>query len=152
MIGNTKIIDTVLFDTAGEEKYHALQPLYYRNADGVILVFDLTRKDTLKTVEKWIEEVRQFSEKDIKIILCGNKNDQKLKIEISQNEIDDVLKANVGLEYFAISAKENDNVDEAYTLLVDDIVKKGYNTKLDNIVKINEKIIRTKERKNKNCC
>ena len=48
-------------DTAGQEKYNALAPVYYKNADAAILVYDITIKETLQKVQKWVEEIKQFS-------------------------------------------------------------------------------------------
>ena len=73
-------------DTAGEEKYHALTPMYYRDADGVILVFDLTNLDTFLTMTKWIKEVKSYTKPDIKIILCGNKCDLIHEISFEQGK------------------------------------------------------------------
>ena len=74
-------------DTAGEEKYHALTPLYYRDADGVILVFDLTNYDTFLSIPRWIEEVRTCSTRsDTRLILCGNKCDLTSEQQVPYQE------------------------------------------------------------------
>ena len=67
-------------DTAGEEKYRALAPLYYREADGVILVFDLSNYDSFLSMTKWFEEVKNHAKPELKIVLCGNKCDLKKQV------------------------------------------------------------------------
>lgn len=62
-------------DTAGQEQYHALSPIYYRNAHGAVIVFDLTNVDTMHKVGQWVEEVRQNALNEIKIVVVGNKKD-----------------------------------------------------------------------------
>ena len=52
-------------DTAGQEKFNALTPLYYRDANGALLVYDVTIKETFQKVEKWVEELKIFN-KDLK--------------------------------------------------------------------------------------
>ncbi|KAI3632396.1 hypothetical protein MIR68_009502 [Amoeboaphelidium protococcarum] len=62
-------------DTAGQEQYHALSPIYYRNAHGAVIVFDLTNVDTMHKVGQWVEEVRQNALNEIQIVIVGNKKD-----------------------------------------------------------------------------
>lgn len=60
--------------------------MYYRDADGVILVFDLTNCDTFQTMTKWIEEVKSYAKQDIKMILCGNKCDLQDQQQITYEQ------------------------------------------------------------------
>lgn len=66
---NNKIFNLSIWDTAGEEKYHALTPIFYRKCKGVVIIFDITDKNTFKRVTKWFHEVKDFAEKDTQILL-----------------------------------------------------------------------------------
>jgi len=66
-------------DTAGQERFRTLTPSYYRGAQGVILVYDVTNKQTFHKLEQWLNELDTYSTKhDIIKMLVGNKIDQVL--------------------------------------------------------------------------
>ena len=76
-----KQIKFQIWDTAGQEKYHSLAPMYYRGAAAAIIVYDITRPNTFKTLKNWVEELRNQGPKDIAIAIAGNKADlQNLRV------------------------------------------------------------------------
>ena len=76
-----KQIKFQIWDTAGQEKYHSLAPMYYRGAAAAIIVYDITRPNTFKTLKNWVEELRNQGPKDIAIAVAGNKADlQNLRV------------------------------------------------------------------------
>ena len=64
-----------IWDTAGQERYRSITNAYYKGSKGAIIVFDLTRKETFDHVERWHDDISKSGEKDICIILVGNKCD-----------------------------------------------------------------------------
>ena len=64
-----------IWDTAGQEKYHSLAPMYYRGAAVAIVVYDITRKSSFTTLQNWIKELRQLGPEDIVIVIAANKCD-----------------------------------------------------------------------------
>merc|ERR1719198_2519517 len=58
IVVNGQQVRLSLWDTAGQEKYHALAPIYYRDADGAVIVYDITDTESFRRVAKWIEELR----------------------------------------------------------------------------------------------
>ena len=74
-----------LWDTAGQEKFNALTPIYYRDAKGAILVYDITTNETFDRVQKWAEELKAFN-KDTVIAIAGNKVDLN-KFDINKESI-----------------------------------------------------------------
>ena len=81
-MGITKLIQ----DTAGQEKFNALTPIYYRGAKAAILVYDVSLGDSFKKVKKWIAELREFNKEANTIIIAGNKIDLK-RFDINKDEI-----------------------------------------------------------------
>jgi len=63
------------WDTAGQERFRTITSSYYRGAQGVIVVFDLTKKDTFSNVVKWLAELERYAAEDVRKILVGNKSD-----------------------------------------------------------------------------
>ena len=98
-----------IWDTAGQEKYRSLTPLYYRNTDYTLIVFDLSKKDSYNDSINWINEITKNS-KNSKIILIGNKSDIKNK------ETQDIPIKNIDL-YLEVSAKDNNNIQEILNVI-----------------------------------
>lgn len=77
--GRNKKIKVTIWDTAGQERFRTLTSSYYRGAQGVILVYDVTRKESFTSLNMWLGEVEQFSMgggKEVVKLLVGNKIDQ----------------------------------------------------------------------------
>ncbi len=94
----------------------SLQPGYIKGSEGILLVFDLTRKETLGGVKEWYDGVVQQVGKDIPFILLANKRDLKDKRAVSDKE----AKAEAekfGFELYFTSAKTGDNVEDAFSKL-----------------------------------
>jgi Ras-related protein Rab-21 len=64
-----------IWDTAGQEQYHALNSVYYRDAAGAILVYDITDRDSFAKVKKWVDELKIYLPDDTPIAIAGNKCD-----------------------------------------------------------------------------
>ena len=69
------LIRAQIWDTAGQERYRAITNTYYRQAIGVLLVYDISRRDTFESIGKWLQEVRDHADEKVAIILVGNKSD-----------------------------------------------------------------------------
>ena len=147
-----KIIKVQVWDTAGEERYRSITNAYYRGAEGILIVFDLTNKESFKNIENWINEVTVFTGQDVLIICLGNKSD--LKKEVSKDSIDD-FKKRTNLEIFNVSAKTGEGVEDAFRHLIELLIKKNTDKKeKDDVVNLtdNNNNITSTEKKNNTCC
>ncbi len=145
-----KIVKVQVWDTAGQERYRSITNAYYRGAEGILIVFDLTNQESFKNIQNWINEVTVFTGKDVTIICLGNKSD--LKKEISKNVIDD-FKKKANLEIFNVSAKTGDGVEEAFKHIMQLLIKKNINKKETNSLSLNENTKNiNKEKKSESCC
>merc|ERR1712224_958946 len=72
---NGKPTKLQIWDTAGQESFRSITRSYYRGAAGALIVYDISRRDTFNHVVKWLEEVRQQSDRKTVITLVGNKSD-----------------------------------------------------------------------------
>ena len=68
-------IKLVIWDTAGQEKYHALNKVYYNGASGALIVYDVTDRDSFNKVKTWLTELRKYLDEDTPILIAGNKCD-----------------------------------------------------------------------------
>ena len=101
-----------IWDTAGEERFSFLMPIYYRGAQGAILVFDLTKRRTFDHLERWLALIRQVCG-DIPIIVCGNKFDIPERRVTTEEAIEFAKTHNFA--YFETSAKSGQNVEPAFS-------------------------------------
>ena len=64
-----------IWDTAGQDKYKTITQNYYRNSDGVLIVFSIDSRESFSSVRNWIEDLSQTITETTQIMLVGNKND-----------------------------------------------------------------------------
>eukprot|EP00826_Nyctotherus_ovalis_P008339 TRINITY_DN12155_c0_g4_i2.p1 TRINITY_DN12155_c0_g4~~TRINITY_DN12155_c0_g4_i2.p1 ORF type:complete len:227 (-),score=54.38 TRINITY_DN12155_c0_g4_i2:78-758(-) len=113
---NSISIRQMIWDTAGQEVYRSLASFYYRDADAVVLVYDVTNKKSFEELIYWVGEINQHSTKSVLLTLAGNKSD---RVDDEQVDITDAKEyaKSIGASFFMVSAKENYNIVEMYTEL-----------------------------------
>ena len=116
IIINNKRIKIQIWDTAGQEKYCSITSAYYKGAKGALIVYDITRKNTFDNIDKWITDLKLNDDKNICIIILGNKR------EINKN--DGIKKAEMyKTAFLETSALNGDNISKAFDELIEQIVK-----------------------------
>ena len=118
---NNKSFNLNIWDTAGEEKYHALAPIFYRGAQGAVIIFDVTNRETFKRATKWFSELSEFAEGNPKMILIGNKID--LPNRVISNEEATNLAREYNCNFLEVSAYTGANVEEIFFNLTSSIYK-----------------------------
>ena len=86
---------------------------FYNGANAAFIVIDRSRHDNLKSVEKWYNDIKNSIPKNIPIVIVGNKSDLIDQLEISENEIKEVVKR-YSFHYILTSAKTGENVNDAF--------------------------------------
>ena len=104
-----------IWDTAGQEQFRGINRMYYRSASGAILVFDLTRLESFKKLESWLEEFKE-AVSDGELILVGSKLDLIDKREVPQDLARQFALRN-NMAYIETSAKQDQSVSEAFVKL-----------------------------------
>lgn len=113
-----KSVKMQIWDTAGQDKFHAITRAYFRGAQGIMVVYDVTSRDTFNKVQLWIDSIKESCNgKNIDVILVGNKTD--LEREVSEEEAKAVAQE-YDVKYFETSAKEDTNVATAFYELASD--------------------------------
>ena len=107
-----KEIKLKLVDTAGQERFRSIVKAYYKNADGVLFVFDLHQLESFENIESWIKLFEENSNrKGIPRYLIGNKSDLERKVD--QKLIDDFI-AKYNYKFQECSALNNSNIDKIF--------------------------------------
>ena len=118
---NDLIFNLNIWDTAGEEKYHAMAPMFYRGAQGAVVIFDVTKRETFNRATKWFHELSEFAEGNPKIILVGNKIDLPNR-EVSNDEAYSLAKK-YKCNFLEVSAFLGTNLNEIFHILTSEIYK-----------------------------
>uniref|UniRef100_A0A8C6IWI8 Ras-related protein Rab-12 n=1 Tax=Melopsittacus undulatus TaxID=13146 RepID=A0A8C6IWI8_MELUD len=119
-----KKIRLQIWDTAGQERFNSITSAYYRSAKGIILVYDITKKETFDDLPKWMKMIDKYASEDAELLLVGNKLDCEVDREITRQQGEKFAQQITGMRFCEASAKDNFNVDEIFLKLVDDILKK----------------------------
>ena len=113
---NEKKVKMQIWDTAGQERFRTVVATYFRGAHGILLLYDVTNKDSFKNLESWLIEIEKNAKEKVLKILIGNKCDLTDDREISTEEGKAFALRN-GMEFMETSAKMNTNVTEAFETL-----------------------------------
>ena len=108
-----KKIKMQIWDTAGQERFKNIIASYYRGAHGILLIYDVTDKDSFKNLSNWLIEIEKNASKNVLKVLIGNKSDLEDKRVITINQGKEFADT-YGLKFIETSAKKNVNVNEAF--------------------------------------
>ncbi|XP_048836876.1 ras-related protein Rab-38 [Brienomyrus brachyistius] len=124
---DTETIRLQLWDIAGQERFGNMTRVYYREATGAFIVFDVTRPSTFEAVTKWKEDLDSKlslpNGRGVAAVLLANKCDQGRDVLTNNGlKMEQFCKENGFVGWFETSAKENINIDEAAGCLVKHII------------------------------
>ncbi|KAJ3249016.1 hypothetical protein HDU78_008402 [Chytriomyces hyalinus] len=121
-----KVVRVNIWDTAGQERFRAINSAYFRGASGVLLVYDITSKNSFLNIKNWLAEARKYHDEDsdTRVMVIGNKSDlgegeksaRKVKYEVGKQYADEN-----GFMFLETSALNSDNVAAAFTAMCEEI-------------------------------
>jgi Ras-related protein Rab-1A len=104
-----KTVKLQIWDTAGQERFRTITSAYYRGADGIIMVYDVTSQESFGHVNDWLSEVNRYASEGTSKLLIGNKSDRTDKA-VSSEEAKAFAQA-LGIPFLETSAKSASNVE-----------------------------------------
>ena len=153
---NNMNIKYQVWDTAGQERFRTIISSYYKGAHGILLVYDITLKESFESLNDWLNEIKKNTSKNIVKVLIGNKIDLNDKRVISFDEAKEFADNN-SMKYIETSAKTSTNVDQAFGLIGVELMKsfKGNeekNINKKNVVLSNSEAVTDNKQIKKGCC
>jgi len=115
-----KTVKLQIWDTAGQERFKTITSSYYKGAHGIILVYDITDKQSFKDIETWLAEVDKFANDNVVKLLVGNKCDMEQQRAVTYDEGKEFADQ-LGIKFLETSAKNAVKVDEAFFTLAEEI-------------------------------
>ena len=96
---------------------------YYRGANAIIIVYDITNHESFNNLNNWVNDVKKFSNDDTDIFIYGNKMDQEDKRQVLISEKDD-FENHSHYNVFEVSAKSGNNIEESFSKIVEALIEK----------------------------
>ena len=121
-----KTIRLILWDTAGQERFRSLIPSYLKNADCIIIVFDITNKESFLSLNKWLTDAKNNASENTIYVICGNKIDLKERRTVNENEINEYIKKNTGVIYMECSAKNGQGIKDLFNVIAKNLGENNF--------------------------
>ena len=120
---NGKKVNVKFYDTSGQERYHSLSANFIKNADGIVLMYDITNRESFDTISRWWNNILEHKEKDFPVILVGNKCDLKDERKVQKEEGEKIAKE-YNVKFYEASNKDGINVEESFRELINIILSR----------------------------
>ena len=117
---NNKTIKLQIWDTAGQERFRTITSSYYRGAHAIIVVYDITDKDSFEHIKAWMCECDRYASETVIKLLVGNKCDIGEKRQVAYEQGVE-LAHQFGLKFLETSAKSNINIEKAFRTVAEEL-------------------------------
>jgi small GTP-binding protein len=147
---NNEQVKICIFDSAGQERFRYIAKNQMKDADGILIIYDVTDRKSFNCAIKWLESIKNDKNElkfGINCVLIGNKIDLNNNIQVKKEEVLKIIE-NFNVSFFETSAKENINVQEAFENIIYDLYKKT----VEEEKKENEKKTDRKKTNPDGCC
>ncbi|XP_053298967.1 ras-related protein Rab-26 [Pleuronectes platessa] len=103
-----------IWDTAGQERFRSVTHAYYRDANALLLLYDVTNKTSFDNIQAWLTEIHEYAQQDVVLMLLGNKADATHN-RVVKREDGERLAKEFGVPFMETSARSGLNVELAFT-------------------------------------
>ena len=112
-----------IWDTAGQERYKTIAKSYIKGANGILLVYDVTKRNSFEVIKNWVKQIKDLVSSRVNVVLIGNKIDLEDKREVKTEEGEQLGKE-FNYQFFETTAKDGVNINEAFEALIKSIAEK----------------------------
>jgi len=128
-----KKLELHIWDTAGQERFRSITKNCFKGADGIILMYDISKYETFKHIKTWINNIKESIDlSKIAFIVVGNKCDLPEDEKQVDKESKTNFEVNNNMQIIETSAKDNINVSESFIKLIDKMLELGLGRKRGN--------------------
>ncbi|XP_026411272.1 ras-related protein RABD1-like isoform X3 [Papaver somniferum] len=117
-----KTVKLQIWDTAGQERFRTITSSYYRGAHGIIIVYDVTEKESFDNVKQWLSEIDRYANDTVCKLLVGNKCDL-VEEKVVETETAKAFAEKLGISFLETSAKDSINVEQIFSTMAAEIKK-----------------------------
>ena len=148
---NRKTVKLQIWDTAGQDRFRSITKNYYKKANGIILIYDVTNKKSYKNISVWINQIKEEADPNVVIYLAGNKIDMEEERKIGTEE-GEKLAEEYNLPFRETSAKEDININETFEDIAERIDEVFSKLTTNAEIKMTKNRMSNTKKKNKGCC
>ena len=154
---NGKKVKLQIWDTAGQERFKNITASYYRGGHGVLVVYDITDRESFTNLNSWLIEIEKNANKNVFKLLIGNKSDLEPQRQVQFDEGKAFAESN-GMKFIETSAKTDQKVKEAFETLTKEIIKDNLNRNKPlsddekHKIKLNSNTTDINKKKKEGCC
>lgn len=147
-----KNVRVQIWDTAGQERFRNITNSYYKGANGIVVVYDVTNRQSFETVSTWIEEITKKASLSTMNVIIANKIDMVNHRVVSKEE-GESLASSLNLPYFETSAKDDNGVTQVFEFMAQKILS-SLQSSTNYITPSNTSVLThsKKDKKDKKCC
>ncbi|XP_006045260.1 ras-related protein Rab-37 isoform X5 [Bubalus bubalis] len=109
-----------IWDTAGQERFRSVTHAYYRDAQALLLLYDITNKSSFDNIRAWLTEIHEYAQRDVVVMLLGNKADVSSE-RVIRSEDGEMLAREYGVPFMETSAKTGMNVELAFLAIAKEL-------------------------------
>ena len=144
---SNQVVKIQIWDTAGQEKYMSINKNLFQRVQGIILMYDITKRESFERLDIWINLIKQNTN-NMPIVLVGNKldeedNEEKGRI-VEYSEGEDFAKKN-GYNFFEASASNGTNVEEAFYSIAENVIQSLKDDRSPSVITINKQVKKKKK-------
>ena len=151
----------IQWDTAGQEKFKTITSAYYRGAHGIIIVYDVTDKNSFNHIKDWLEDINKYTDDNPIKLIVGNKSDLAANRQVTQNDIN-FIRQQTGIDVIEASAKSSFKILEVMETMTRMLISKKTRTGINlsnyytpgdqNRISLNDKPKENNDEDNQSCC
>ncbi|XP_070596076.1 ras-related protein Rab-37 isoform X2 [Erythrolamprus reginae] len=138
-----------IWDTAGQERFRSVTHAYYRDAQALLLLYDITSKVSFDSIRAWLTEIHEYAHKDVVIMLLGNKADMNGE-RVIRTEDGESLAREYGVPFMETSAKTGMNVELAFLAIAKELKQRAVKQLDEPRFQIHDYI--ESEKRRSSCC
>jgi small GTP-binding protein len=119
------LVQLMLWDIGGQEKYTQIRHMFYQGANGTIIVYDITRPASFLIVPDFLQDLEEFLQRKIPLIILGNKLDLKNMRRVEKENGEKLMETTGAIAFFESSAKTGENVEQIFEIMAETCLREA---------------------------